>query len=419
MDINKERLEFARKTVQILVDRFKQSKPCNPSVEVTMDRKKALKGADAVLVTILSGGVDIWRHDIEIPMKYGISFNVGDTRGIAGIFRALRTIPDMLDICRDMEKLCPNALMLNYTNPMAMLCRAMQKATPITVSGLCHSVQGTARMLANWAVGNYDGNDGKNPADMNDFTYVSAGINHQSWYINFKKHGKDMYPALRKAMENPKVRNTELVRNEMFMKLGYYVTESSGHTSEYSWWFRKRPDLIKKWCLKGQGNPGRHALVLGGYLWREKTWKSLAKSVAENTKTMPLSGGHEYAASIINAIQGGDPFEFNGNVPNKGIIPNLMPDACIEVPVVANARGLNTIYVGNIPPQCAALNNLSIAYEEMAVEAALTGNKDMIYHAAYYCPLSAAVLSLSEIEKMVTEMLQKNKSHLSHIKGIK
>lgn len=229
-----------------------------------------------------------------------------------------------------------------------------------------------------------------------------------------------MYPAIRKAMENKKVWNAELVRNEMFMKLGYYVTESSGHNSEYSWWFRKRPDLIQKWCLTGTNwNPGKHAYILGEYLNVEKTWKTIAKRVVEQSKTMPLTRGHEYAASIINAIQGGNPFEFNGNVPNKGIIPNLPMDACVEVPVVANARGLNTIHVGNLPPQCAALNNLSIAYEEMAVDAALTGNKDMIYHAAYYCPLSAAVLSLGEIEKMVTEMLQKNKSHLRHIKGIK
>jgi alpha-galactosidase len=205
----------------------------------------------------------------------------------------------------------------------------------------------------------------------------------------------------------------------MFKKLGYYVTESSGHTSEYSWWFRKRPDLIKEWCLKGTNWNGKHGMILEGYLGREKTWKSLAKNIVENTKTMTLSREIEYAASIINALQGGDPFEFNGNVPNKGIIPNLMPDACIEVPVVANARGLNTIYVGNLPPQCAALDNLSIAYEEMTVEAALTGNKDMIYHAAYYCPLSAAVLSLGEIEKMVTEMLGKNKPYLKNIKGIK
>ena len=231
MDINKERLGFIDKAVRRLVD----LNHGNNRVIATTNRKEALKGADAVVVTILAGEVDVWRHDIEIPAKYGVDFNVGDTRGVAGIFRALRTIPVMVDICRDMQKLCPNALLLNYTNPMAMLCRAMQKATPIQVTGLCHSVQATAGMLAKWI-----------NARPEQTEYLCAGINHMSWFLEFKKDGKDAYPLIRKAVEKPEIYRVERVRNEMFLQLGYYITESSGHNSEYNWWFRKRPDLVRQ-----------------------------------------------------------------------------------------------------------------------------------------------------------------------------
>jgi len=404
MDINKERLEFIRKAVQIVVDRGNYP----AKIETTMNRKKALKGADAVICTILAGNVKVWRHDILIPKKYGVDFNVGDTRGVAGIFRALRTIPVMLGICRDMEKLCPNAILLNYTNPMAMLCRAMQRKTFIKVTGLCHSVQGTAHMLAKWI-----------NTPIEKITYVCAGINHQAWYVKFEKNGRDAYPLLRKAVQKKSIYMKEPVRNEMFKHLGYYVTESSGHNSEYSWWFRKRPDLIRKYCHKGTNwNPGRYAYILNEYTQKEKTWKNDVRRLIKLTREMPLERGNEYAASIINAYMGGEPFEFNGNVPNKGSVPNLPEDACLEVPVVANRRGFNTIQVGDLPPQCAAFNNLSIAVEEMAVEAALTGDKDLVRQAAYFSPLSAAVLSLAEIEKMVKEMLRKNRAYLPQFRGI-
>lgn len=399
MDINPERLDFARRAVERIVAEGKYP----ARVVATLNRKEALKGADAVLTTILAGGVQVWRHDIETPKKYGVDTNIGDTRSISGIFRALRTIPVMLSICRDMERLCPQAILLNYTNPMAMLCRAMQKATSVPVSGLCHSVQGTAIMLANW-IG----------APMEEITYTSAGINHQSWYLKFDWKRQDAYPLIRKAVTTRrKIYNEEIVRNEMFLHLGYYVTESSGHNSEYSWWFRKRPDLIKKYCLPGTGwNPGEYAYVVKHYLQAEKTWKKEGAKWLADRKPLDLKRGLEYAASIINAYMGGEPFEFNGNVPNTNLIPNLPAEACVEVPVYANRKGFNPVYVGPLPPQCAALNNVSIAVEEMAVEAALTGNPDLVFHAACYDPLCAAVLSLAEIRKMVNEMLQKNRDHL-------
>ncbi|MFA5859493.1 MAG: alpha-galactosidase [Elusimicrobiota bacterium] len=406
MDIDKERLDFAYRAVKSIVDKGKYP----AKVVATMDRKEAIKGADAVVCTILNGGVNIWKHDILIPKKYGVDINVGDTRGVAGIFRALRTIPVMVDIAKDVERYAPNAIMLNYTNPMAMLCRAMQKTTPIKVTGLCHSVQGTSKMLATWI-----------KAPYNEITYVCAGINHQSWFIEFNWNGKNAIPLIRKAILNDKkLLNHEQVRNEMFLQLGYYVTESSGHNSEYSWWFRKRKDLINKYCTTGTGwNPGKHAYILDHYLIREKTWRKTVKDWFAKGAPMNLARGHEYAASIISAYKGGDPFEFNGNVPNTGIITNLPPNVCVEVPVLANKRGFNTIHVGALPPQLAALNNISIASEELAVEAALTGDAEMAFHSVAYDPLTAAVLSLAEIRKMVGEMLKKNQPYLKNFKSVK
>jgi alpha-galactosidase len=398
MDINKERLEFSRKAVKSIIDKGKYS----ATVEATLDRKEALKGADAVLCTILQGGVGVWRHDIEIPRKYGVNINVGDTRGPSGIFRALRTIPVMLDICRDMERLCPDAILLNYTNPMSMLCRAMQRKSHIKVTGLCHSVQGTAEMLADWI-----------NTPMSQITYVCAGINHQAWYVEFKKNGRDAYPLIRRALKKKEIYMQELVRNEMFLHLDYYVTESSGHNSEYNWWFRKRPDLIKKYCLKSTNwNPGEYGYILKEYLKAEKTWKKDVKEWLKQGAQISLERGGEYASHIINAVQGGEPFVFNGNVPNTGIITNLPYGVCVEVPVLVNKRGFNTIHVGTLPPQCAALNNISIAVEEMAVEAILTGDTELLFQAVAYDPLTASVLSLAEIKKMVSEMLRKNQKYL-------
>ncbi len=404
MDIDPERLEWITKAVNRIV----QEGNYPATVLSTTDRREALEGADAVVCTILCGDVGVWRYDIEIPKRYGVDTNVGDTRGPSGIFRALRTIPTMISICRDMEEVCPQAILLNYTNPMAMLCRAMQRETDIQVSGLCHSVQGTARMLANWV-----------KAPMSEVDYVCAGINHQAWYTQFKWNGEDAYPLLRKAMRKKAIYNAEPVRNEMFLALDYYVTESSGHNSEYNWWFRKRPDLIEKYCSHGTNwNPGEYAFILKSYRKRAKTWQKTILAWLENPEPLNLARGHEYAAAIINAYMGGDPFEFNGNVPNTGLISNLPEDVCVEVPVLANRRGLNPMHVGALPPQCAALNQISVAVEEMAVKAALTGDARLVYQAICYDPLTAAVLSLAEIKRMVRSMLRKNEEHLPQFSSI-
>ena len=384
MDINEERLEFITRAVKRIV----KEGGYPAKVEATTDRAQGAGGAPTrSCAPSWPAGLSVWRHDIEIPKKYGIDTNIGDTRSVSGVFRALRTIPVMVDICRDMEKLCPDAILLNYTNPMAMLCRAMQRETKVKVTGLCHSVQGTADMLAKW-IG----------APDNEIDYVCAGINHQAWYLQYRWKGQDAYPLLRKAVERPEVYNEEIVRNEMFLHLGYYVTESSGHNSEYNWWFRKRPDLIEKYCTHGTGwNPGVYGYMVDHYQNQEKVWKQEIMAWLDNPKPLDLKRGKEYAASIINAYRGGEPFRFNGNVANKGLIPNVPADACVEVPVFADRQGFNPVPVGPLPAPCAAMNNVSIAVEEMAVSACLAGDPMGVFHAICYDPLSAAVLSLAEI----------------------
>jgi alpha-galactosidase len=281
----------------------------------------------------------------------------------------------------------------------------LQRETDIQLTGLCHSVQGTAAMLAGW-IG----------APMEEVTYTCAGINHMAWYLKYEWNGEDAYPLIRKAIiENPEIYNEEQVRNEMFLHLDYYVTESSGHNSEYNWWFRKRPDLIEKYCTHGTGwNPGHHAYILNEYRQREDTWRDKVEEWF--AEPFSLERGHEYAAYIINALQGGEPFEFNGNVQNTGLVTNLPEDACVEVPVWASRKGFSPVHVGALPQQCALLTNLSASIEEMAVEAALTGNPRLVFQACLADPLTAAVLSMAEIKDMINEMFQQNRDYLPQFK---
>ena len=407
MDINAERLDFSKRMVQKFIDAGKYP----AKLETTMSLKEALEGADVVLCTILSGNTDVWRHDIEIPKKYGVDINVGDTRGPSGIFRFLRTINPMLEIVREMERTCPNAVLLNYTNPMAMLCGALQRSTDVVVTGLCHSVQGSAEMLAGW-IG----------APMEEITYTCAGINHMAWYLEYKWNGEDAYPLIHKAVtEREEVYNEEIVRNEMYLALGHYVTESSGHNSEYNWWFRKRPDLIEKYCTDGTGwNPGEYAYILKEYLETEATWRDQVKDeLAKPVTEEDLERGTEYAAHIINALKGGVPYKFNGNVPNTCLVTNLPEGACVEVPVLVDKAGFHPMHVGDLPAQCALMTNLSSNIEELAIAAGLEGDPLKVYHAIAHDPLTAAVLSLAEIRDMVNEMLEKNREYLPQFKSFK
>ncbi len=398
MDINPDHLAYMDKICNKIKDAMKCPK-C--TILTTTDRVEALKGADGVLCTVFNGDVDVWRHEIEIPMRYGVDINIGDTRSVSGIFRALRNIPLLLDICKDIETYCPRAVFLNYTNPMAMLCNAMQKYSNVEVTGLCHSVQGTIEMLAEWL-----------DIPVDEIDYLCKGVNHQAFYTKLSHNGEDLYPRLREYLKDSEHFDKEQVRNEMFLKLGYYVTESSGHNSEYNQWFRKRPDLIEKYCTKKTSwNPGEHAFSLNKRLVRKANWwKQYEDYLAKDVDTKK---SHEYAADIFNARLGdGKPFIFNGNVMNHGSIPNLPYDCCVEVPVVADRKGFKTTIAGELPAHLAILVNTTARIENLVVEAAMKKSKEMVYQAVYMDPLTSAVCSLDEIKNMCDEIIEKNQEFL-------
>ena len=263
-------------------------------------------------------------------------------------------------------------------------------------------------MLAEWIGAPYE-----------EIDYLCAGINHQAWYLDYKWKGQDAYPLIHKAItERPEVYNEEPVRNEMYLALGKYVTESSGHNSEYNWWFRKRPDLIEKYCTHGTGwNPGEYAYILKEYQHNEATWKDQEKEeLARPLSAEDLQRGEEYAAYIINALQGGQPFKFNGNVQNTHLITNLPEGACVEVPVLVDRAGFHPMHVGALPPECALLTQLSSGIEEMTIQASLAGDPTMVYRAICHDPLTASVLSLAEIRQMTNELFAWHKDYLPQFK---
>ena len=405
MDIDQKRLAYAQSACEKIVTAGRYP----ATVTATDNRQQALSGADGVLITILQGGVEVWRSDIEIPAKYGVDICVGDTRGPAGVFRFLRTAPVMRDIIADIEQVCPDAVVLNYTNPMALLCGFLQRQTSVNITGLCHSVQGTAELLAGFI-----------NADPAEVSYTCAGINHQAFFVKFAHHGKDVIGALQKVVrENPEVYNEEPVRSEMFLNLGYYPSESSGHNSEYNAWFRKRPDLIEKYCTHGTGwNPGAHRYILDEYLQREDTWEQeFQKTLAD--EHVDLNRGTEYASNIFNALFGDHiPFEFNGNIRNFGLIHNLPEGACVEVPVLASRAGIRPFSVGNLPDNLAVLVNISSRCEELAIEGAIEGDVWKVFQSILFDPLTSAVLSMDEIRRMVQEMLYKNRTYLTYFKTL-
>lgn len=400
MDINPEKLERIAAACKKIVTAM--NKPAK--ITTTLSRAEALTGADGVLCTVFNGDVDVWRYDIEIPKKYGVDINVGDTRSISGIFRALRNIPLMLDICSDIEKYCPNAVFLNYTNPMSMLCKAMQTHSKIEVTGLCHSVQGTVKMLAEWL-----------SVPVDEVTYLCAGVNHQAFYLKLEHNGKDLYPMLREKLKDEENYNKELVRNEMFLNLDYYVTESSGHNSEYNQWFRKRPDLIEKYCTHGTNwNPGLHRFSLDLHMDRKENWR---KEIDEwiNNAEINTERGDEYAGNIFNARFGDNtPFVFNGNVLNKGSISNLPYESCVEVPVIASRDGFKQTIVGELPEHIAILVNTTSRIENLVVEAAMERDKRKVFHAVCMDPLTSAVCSLNEIKMMCDDLFEANKDYLPY-----
>ena len=366
MDIDAERLRATeRMTANAGVE-----------VEATLDRRAALDGADYVLTMFQVGGYHPGTViDFEVPKRFGLRQTIGDTLGIGGIMRGLRTIPVLLDVCRDMEDVCPDAVLLQYVNPMAMLCWAVTRASPIRIVGLCHSVQGSARDLA---------------ADLGVDTleYRCAGINHLAFYLELTHRGRDVYPELKAKRDYPEWNR---VRYEVMRHFGYFCTESSEHLAEYVPWFIKsaKPELIEELNIP-----------LDEYLRRCE--EQLARPVPTE---LAAERSDEYAAHIIHALETGEPFRFNGNVMNDSLIDNL-PESCVEVPCFADQRGITPEPVGELPPQLAALIQTNVNVQALTVEAALTGSRDHVYHAAMLDPHTSAELSLHEIHDLVDQLLE-------------
>lgn len=393
VDINPEHLEMARRMVQ----RYVNEGNYPATVHCTMDRREALPDADGILCTVQVGGYEALADELGIPSKYGIEAAIGDTRGVWGYFCYLRTIQTIVDIARDVQELCPEAVFLNYTNPMAMICRTVQTLFPkLHFIGLCHSVQETIMTLAKWL-----------NADPKDFTYSCAGINHTAFFLTLRYRGQDAYPMIRKVMDTPEIYPTERVRIEMFRHLGYFVTESSYHNSEYNGWFRKRDDLLMKYCppVNFDGTPGEffsQRFKKSSFFSSRSRMEMLEKWFDED---ISLERGHEFASYIFNACFGdGTPFEFNGNVRNFGLIDNLPYGACVEVPILASPNGLKPTVIGRMPPELALLNSIESQCEELVVEAYLQKDPSLVYKAVYYDPYTAAKLSLDEMDAMTTEM---------------
>ncbi len=422
-DIDPERL----RTSEIVGRRIAAGAGGNAWIAATTDRRTALAGADYAICMIQVGG---YRPstviDFEIPKKYGLRQTIADTLGIGGIMRGLRTIPVLLDMCRDMEELCPDVTFLQYVNPMAINCWAISRASSIRTVGLCHSVFHTAHELAR---------DIGVPAD--EINYICAGINHMAFYLRFERNGEDLYPRIRQVYDAGRQPERNRVRYEVFRHFGYFVTESSEHFSEYVPWFikRDRPDLIERFNIPldeylrrceaqiadwegmraALESPDPEATVR---YERERTEAWLGRLAEEDPEraadlranwlaegAAPKRHSGEYGSLIIHAIETGQPRVVYGNVPNQGLIDNLPQGCCVEVPVLVDRNGLQPTKIGALPPHLAALMQTNINVQALTVEAALTRKREHIYHAAMLDPHTAAELSLDQIVSLVDDLI--------------
>jgi alpha-galactosidase len=384
MDIDSERLRVSEAmTKKIIRQRGAEGKA---TVTATLDRVEALRDANYVINMVQVGGFPATLLDFDIPEKYGLKTTIGDTLGVGGIMRALRTIPVVLDLCWDMEEVCPDALLMNYSNPMAMVCWAAAEATDIKVVGLCHGIRDTARRIARYI-----------EVENSELTYRVGGINHMAWFVELKVNGKDAYPRLWKAMENEEVWKQDPVRFELMRRAGYFMTESSEHLAEYVPYFIQHEELIEKLDIPIREYVRRCEKLLGRF--------DEMKNLVEGEEEIPLKSSHEYCAEIVHSMETGTVRTINANVPNHNLIPNLLEGCCVEVPCVIDHNGVQPTYFGYLPPVCAALDRTNINVQELAVLAALEGNREYVYQAAMLDPHTSSVLSLDEIVSMMDELI--------------
>ena len=385
-DINQERLDATEAVVRQAVEKLNAP----TRVVATTDRREALDGASYVLTMIQVGGYrPATVTDFEIPKKYGLRQTIADTLGIGGIMRGLRTVPVLVDIARDMEELCPNAPLLQYVNPMAINCWALNELTTIRTVGLCHSVQGTAGELAR---------DLGIPIEEID--YRAAGINHMAFYLEFRHRGEDLYPRLQAIARDGTEPATNRVRYEVLRRTGYFVTESSEHFSEYVPWFikRDRPDLIEQFNIPLDEYPRRCERQIA-------RWEDQRSRLETGGFELNTSRSNEYAAGIIHSMETGEPRVVYGNVANDGLISNLPQGACVEVPCLVDRNGVQPTAIGALPTHLAALMQTNVNVQALTVDAVVTGNRDSIYHAAMLDPHTAAELDLDQIWHLVDDLI--------------
>ncbi|MDE2994522.1 MAG: alpha-galactosidase, partial [Chloroflexota bacterium] len=398
MDIDTESLDIMGQLAQRMVR--EQGLPTE--IVVTEDRQRALDGADYVITSIDVGGRELRERDVAIPQQYGVYQTVADTIGPGGVFRALRTTPVLVDIARDMEELCPRALLLNYTNPMNINMWAIGEATSVPTVGLCHSVQGTAGQLARYMGVPYE-----------DLAYWVAGINHQAWFLQLRRgtyRGEDLYPLLREKLEDAAVYAQDRVRFEVFRHFAYFVTESSRHMSEYTPWFRRTAELRDRFTPAGGG--GKAVEVPGGDAARRAEHFDDIRDELRSTEPLPFQRTHEYCSFILHAIETNTPFRFNGNVPNAGLISNLPAGCNVEVPILADNAGLHPCAIGDLPEQCAAINRTNVNVQELTVAAILNGDREAVYQAIALDPLTTTQCSLDEARRMTDEMFAASADYL-------
>ncbi len=397
-DIDPQRLEDSF----LMLQNINKNAGGKATITATLDRKESLRGADYVVNAIQVGLYDPCTiTDFEVPRKYGLKQTIADTLGIGGIMRALRTIPVLQDFARDMEEVCPNAWFLNYTNPMAMLAGYMQRYTGVKTVGLCHSVQGCCSGLMRGLQMPYD----------DTVQWTIAGINHQSWLLEVTKRGVDLYPEIRRRALARTDNERDRVRYEIMKQFGYYLTESSEHSSEYLPYFikDKYPELIERFNIPLDEYPRRCINQIA-------SWAKMRDELV-NDKQLTHERTHEYASYIMEAMETNVPYKIGGNVLNKGhMIANLPEEACVEIPCLVDASGVNGTYVGALPPQCAALNMTNINVQLLTIEAAHTLKREHIYHAAMLDPHCMSELSMDDIRSMVDDLIERHGSWLPQYK---
>jgi alpha-galactosidase len=387
VDIDAQRLDLARNIAERLVDLSGKKW----TVELSTDRREVLQDSNYVINSIEVAGLQNVRADYDIPLRYGVDQCIGDTIGPGGIFKALRTGPAWLDIVTDIARMAPEALVLNYTNPMSILTLAAARTAALPVIGLCHSVQGTSRLLADYLQIPYE-----------ELDWKCAGINHNAWFTKLERNGEDLYPLLRRRAADPEIYEQDPVRFEVMFHLGAFVTESSGHFSEYVPYFRKRPDLVAKYARPGYlGESGFYAN--NWPRWRRENDERI-HAMLSGESDIPKARSHEYASYIIDAVESGRATSIHGNVLNDGAIDNLPSDGCVEVECRVGPEGVQPVRFGSLPEQLAGLNRAHMSVHELVVEALLERSRQKAKYALMLDPLTAAVCSLEEIDRLFEEM---------------